>query len=229
MKKLLITQSNYIPWKGYFDCINQVNEFIIYDDAQYTKGDWRNRNKIKTKNGLQWLTIPVNMKGRLEKKISDIKISDKNWNKKHWATIKLHYSTARFYKDYKDFFERLYFSCNSDYLSEINFMFLNAICNLLEIKTNFKWSSEFELIGDKSEKLLNICLDTDATEYYSGPAAKKYLNTKIFEAQNIKVKWFDYSGYREYPQLYPPFEHSVSILDLIFNTGAKAKEYLKGF
>ncbi|HVZ95255.1 MAG TPA: WbqC family protein, partial [Chitinophagaceae bacterium] len=131
MKKLLITQSNYIPWKGYFDAINSVDEFVIYDDMQYTKRDWRNRNKIKTANGLQWLTIPVEVKGKYLQKIKDTKISSSKWNKEHWNAVKINYATASFFKQYKDFFEALYLNCNKAYLSEINFLFLTAICNLL--------------------------------------------------------------------------------------------------
>ena len=213
MKKILITQSNYIPWKGYFDAINSVNDFVIYDDAQFTKGDWRNRNRIKTSHGTQWITIPVNMKNRLSKKINEIKISDENWSKKHWNIVKINYSSAPYFKYYQSFFEELYMNCNEQYLSMIN----------------FRWSSEFDLKGDRSEKLLNICLDLKASEYYSGPAAKDYLNTSLFKTRNMKISWINYDGYREYDQLYPPFEHAVSIIDLIFNTGPEIKKYLKGF
>ncbi len=229
MKKILITQSNYIPWKGYFDAINSTDEFVIYDDMQYTKRDWRNRNKIKTAQGVQWLTIPVEVKGKYLQKINETRISNRKWNKEHWNAIKINYSAAAYFKQYKDFFENLYMDCNEECLSLINFRFIQAICDLLEIKTKLKWSNEFELRGDKSEKLLNICLDEEATDYYSGPAAKDYLSTELFKSGNINVHWFNYSNYKEYPQLYPPFEHAVSIIDLIFNTGPDIKNYLKSF
>ena len=228
-KKILITQSNYIPWKGYFDSINMTNEFVIYDDMQYTKRDWRNRNKIKTHRGLQWLSIPVEVKGKFFQKINKTKISDKNLKKDHWNIIKENYSEAVYFNIYKDFFEELYLNCNEEYLSKINFRFLKSICSLLEIKTEIKWSSDFELKGDKSEKLLNLCLDENADIYYSGPAAKNYLDTKLFDEKNVKVEWFDYSGYPEYDQLFPPFEHGVSIIDLIFNCGPNSKSFLKSF
>jgi len=105
MKKVAILQSNYIPWKGYFDMIGLVDEFILYDDMQYTRRDWRNRNKIKTPNGLAWLTIPVEVKGKYFQKINETIISEPQWAKDHWATIKQFYSKARFFKDYKDIFE----------------------------------------------------------------------------------------------------------------------------
>ncbi|MEO5891119.1 MAG: WbqC family protein [Ferruginibacter sp.] len=229
MKKILITQSNYIPWKGYFDSINTVDEFVLYDDMQYTKRDWRNRNKIKTAGGAQWLSIPVEVKGKYFQKIAETKISDKAWAKDHWATIKHSYAKAPFFKEYKDFFEDLYLNCHEELLSHINYRFLKAIMDLLKISTPMRWSNEFELRGDKSEKLLGICEDEGVTDYFSGPAAKDYLDTALFNSKNVTVNWFDYSGYPEYEQLFPPFDHAVSIIDVIFNTGADIKLYMKSF
>ena len=229
MKKVAILQSNYIPWKGYFDLINMVDEFILYDDMQYTRRDWRNRNKIKTQNGLAWLTIPVEVKGKYFQKINETKISEKDWAKKHWQQIKQHYSKTNYFKDYKDIFEELYLSCNEEYLSQINYKFLTAINNILGIKTNIRWSSEFNLLDGQTEKLLGICKDCNADIYLSGPAAKDYFNEELAKKENIKVEWMDYSGYLEYEQLHPPFEHGVSILDLIFHEGSNAKKFMKSF
>ena len=229
MKKVAILQSNYIPWKGYFDLINMVDEFIFYDEVQYTKNDWRNRNKIKTPQGLQWLTIPVEIKGKFFQKIKDTKITDKKWNIKHWRTISQNYSKAKYFKDYKDIFEELYLTCDEEYLSQINYKFITTINEILEIKTKLRWSSEFELVDGQTEKLLGICKDCNADIYLSGPAAKDYFDEELAKQENIKVEWMDYSGYKEYEQLNSPFEHGVSILDLIFNQGANAKEFMKSF
>ena len=228
MKRIAILQSNYIPWKGYFDLINMVDEFILYDDMQYTKNDWRNRNKIKTPQGIQWLTIPVRQES-LDQKIKDTKISDKKWNIKHWRTISQNYSKAKYFKDYKDIFEELYLTCDEEYLSEINYKFITTINEILGIKTKLRWSSEFELVDGQTEKLLGICKDCNADIYLSGPAAKDYFNEDLAKQENIKVEWMDYSGYKEYEQLNPPFEHGVTILDLIFNKGDRAKEFMKSF
>ena len=228
MKKVAILQSNYIPWKGYFDLINMVDEFILYDEVQYTKNDWRNRNKIKTPQGIQWLTIPVRQEN-LDQKIKDTKISDKKWNIKHWRTISQNYSKAKYFKDYKDIFEELYLTCDEEYLSQINYKFITTINQILEIKTKLRWSSEFELVDGQTEKLLGICKDCNADIYLSGPAAKDYFNEDLAKQENIKVEWMDYSGYKEYEQLNPPFEHGVTILDLIFNEGDRAKEFMKSF
>ena len=228
MKKVAILQSNYIPWKGYFDLINMVDEFILYDEVQYTKNDWRNRNKIKTPQGIQWLTIPVRQES-LDQKIKDTKISDKKWNIKHWRTISQNYSKAKYFKEYKDIFEELYLTCDEEYLSKINYKFITTINEILGIKTKLRWSSEFELVDGQTEKLLGICKDCNADIYLSGPAAKDYFNEELAKQENIKVEWMDYSGYKEYEQLNPPFEHGVTILDLIFNEGDRAKEFMKSF
>ena len=188
MKKVAILQSNYIPWKGYFDLINIVDEFILYDDMQYTRRDWRNRNKIKTPQGLQWLTIPVEIKGKFFQKIKDTKITDKKWNIKHWRTISQNYSKSKYFKDYKDIFEELYLKCDEEYLSQINYKFITTINEILEIKTKLRWSSEFELVDGQTEKLLGICKDCNADIYLSGPAAKDYFNEEVSKAREYKSR-----------------------------------------
>jgi len=228
MKKVAILQSNYIPWKGYFDLINLVDEFIIYDEMQYTKNDWRNRNKIKSKTGLEWLTIPVRQE-HLHQKIQDTKIVNKQWNKKHWNTIQTNYAKARFYSEYKSIFEELYLNCTYQYLSEINYHFIKAITFLLGIQTKISMSTDYTLIEGKTERLVDLCQQANATEYISGPSAKDYINASLFEQQNIRLSWMDYSNYLEYNQLFPPFEHGVSIIDLILNEGSDSKKYMKSF
>ena len=227
MKKIAISQSNYIPWKGYFDLINSVDEFTLYDDAQYTRRDWRNRNKIKTPQGLQWLTIPVDVKGKYLQKINETKINDKGWGVKHWQQIKQNYAKAKNFKKYKDIFEELYLSCKEEYLSEINHKFIIAINQILGIKTKIRFSSEFEIYGDQTEKLINICKQCNATVYISGPAAKTYFDEQLANKENILVKYMNYENYKEYEQLYPPFEHGVTILDLILN--ADVTKFMKSF
>lgn len=229
MKKIAILQSNYIPWKGYFDLINMVDEFILYDDMQYTRRDWRNRNKIKTSQGLQWLTIPVEIKGKYFQNINETKINQNDWVKKHWHTIVHNYSKAKYFKEYKEYFEELYLTCNEEYLSQINYKFIVTINKILGIDTKLRWSSEFELVDGQTEKLLGICKDCDADIYLSGPAAKDYFDEELAKKENIKVEWMDYSRYKEYNQLFPPFEHGVTILDLIFNEGFNATKFMKSF
>ena len=223
-KTVAILQSNYIPWKGYFDLIRSVDEFILYDEVQYTRRDWRNRNKIKTADGTQWLTVPVEVKGKYFQKINETLISESGWEKNHWTRICSAYSKAPYFKEYKSYFEKLYSECNSKYLSEINEKFILEICQILAIKTKITKSTTYptETI-DPSERLLRICLQAQAKNYVSGPAAKDYLDVDIFRNNGIEVQWMEYSGYPEYPQSYPPFDHYVSVLDLIFNVGPNAQ------
>ena len=228
MKKIAILQSNYIPWKGYFDMINMVDEFILYDEVQYTKNDWRNRNKIKTSQGVQWLTIPVRREN-LEQKIEDIKITDKKWNVKHWRSLTQNYSKAKYFKEYKDIFEELYLNSNEEHLSQINYKFIVVICKILDIKTKIRHSTEFNLIDGQTERLLGICKDCNTDVYISGPAAKDYFDEALAKKENIKVEWMNYSNYPEYQQVFEPFEHGVTILDLIFNEGENATKFMKSF
>ena len=134
-KRIAIVQSNYIPWRGYFDLISQVDEFILFDDAQYTKRNWRNRNKIKTRNGSIWLTIPVEAKDKQYQKIKDTVIKDPRWGRNHWTTIVHNYSKSKYFSSYEDLFEELYLNSNERLLSQVNYKFLTSICELLGVKT----------------------------------------------------------------------------------------------
>ena len=221
----IITQSNYIPWKGYFDSIAKVDTFVVYDDMQYTKRDWRNRNLIKTPQGLKWLTIPVNVSGKFFQKINETEVSDNSWPKSHLDIIKQNYSKAPCYREVWPWIQELFHGCNSTNLSEINQYFIRSFMAFLGIRTSVRNSSEFVLNEEKTMRLVDICADLKATDYYSGPAAKAYMQEEFFEEKGVQVHYFDYSGYSEYPQLHPPFEHGVSILDMFFNLGTESKNY----
>jgi hypothetical protein len=228
-KKVAVVQSNYIPWKGYFDLINLVDEFILFDDMQYTKRDWRNRNRIKTPDGPLWVTIPVMVKGRYHQAIRETVISDREWNLRHWKTIVHAYSRAPYFNTYRELFEGLYLRCSEEYLSQINHRFLAAICRLLGIDTRLSWSMDYDLIDGKTERLVHLCRQAGASEYISGPTAKGYIDEQLFAEHGIAVSYIDYAGYPEYGQLFAPFEHRVSIIDLVFNTGPDAPKYMKSF
>lgn len=229
-KKVAIVQSNYIPWKGYFDLINLSDEFILFDNVQYTRRDWRNRNRIKVHDGAAWLTIPVTVKGKYFQRICDTEISDHQWGKTHWGTIRHNYAKARYFKEYADFFEKLYIESSSlFFLSQINFYFLSEICHLLGIHTRITRSTDYNLMQGQTERLISLCQQVEATEYLSGPSARSYLDEKLFDQAGITLRYMDYSGYPEYEQVFPPFDHHVSIVDLILNTGPAACEYLKSF
>lgn len=218
-KSAIITQSNYIPWKGYFDSIRQVDVFVEYDCMQYTKRDWRNRNLIKTEQGLKWLTIPVEVKGKYFQRIRDTKIADKSWNKSHWGAIKQSYHKATHYKEVSEWLEGLYMNCNFDFLTEVNLYFINAINEYLGTQTEIRSSSEFVLAEERNQRLIDICKELKVTDYYSGTAAKIYMDESLFAKNNINVHWWDYSGYPEYNQLHGEFVHGVSIIDVLLNEG----------
>ena len=227
-KKVAILQSNYIPWKGNFDLINLVDEFILYDDVQFTNRDWRNRNIIKTRHGLKWLTISVSKKSP-PPAIKEMTIADTRWAEKHWNTIVHSYARAPHFHEYKELFQRLYLLCKEQYLSRINFRFLKAICDILGIKTKLSWSMDYHLVDGKTERLVELCRQAGANTYLSGPAAKDYINHQLFQEAGIELRYLDYTGYPDYHQLFPPFEHAVSIIDLIFNEGPNATKYMKSF
>jgi hypothetical protein len=227
-KKVAILQSNYLPWKGYFDIINSVDEFIFHDDLQYTKNDWRNRNSIKTPRGKIWLTIPC---GTNEKRlICSVELNDKTWQKRHWNLIRQNYVNSKYWKQYKDYFEGFFLGKEWNNLSDLNQTFITNISHeLLGVKTVFKDSRDYNLQFSKSERVMELLKKTNASYYLSGPAAKSYLNPDVFKSEKIQLEWMDYSGYKEYNQLFPPFIHNVSIIDLIFNEGVNSKYFLKSF
>ena len=228
-KKVAIVQSNYIPWKGYFDLINMVDEFILYDDMQYTKRDWRNRNYIKTPRGLEWLTIPVDVSGKYFQKIRETRVSEPGWAKSHWGSIVQNYKTAPHFATYRERFEDLYQGSSEDMLSRINFRFIEAVCEILGIRTKLSWSMDYELVDGKTERLVGLCKSAGATHYLSGPSARDYMDESLFEKEGIAVSYMDYSGYPPYPQLHGEFQHTVTVLDLLFNTGPDASRYMKTF
>jgi len=225
-KRVAIVQSSYIPWKGYFDLIRSVDAFLLLDNVQFTRRDWRNRNRIKTRQGLAWLSIPVHTRGRYTQLIEDTTTSDPDWGRRHWQTICANYAKAPYFDHYADRFAELY-ERSFTRLSEINHAFTAAICESLGITTPMAWSNAFETRNTPSERLIDLCLAVGGTDYLSGPSARDYLDVGAFEAAGIAVQFADYSGYPEYAQPHGPFEHHVSALDLLFCTGPGALEFMK--
>tara|TARA_R100001143_G_C3360095_1_gene134897 strand:+ start:7794 stop:8486 length:693 start_codon:yes stop_codon:yes gene_type:complete len=227
MNKIAILQSNYIPWKGYFDLIAAADEFILYDDMQYTRRDWRNRNKIKTPQGLQWLTVPVRVKGQFHQKIRETEIESTDWAHAHWKALVQNYRRTPHFEDIAAWLEPLYLNSLPTQLSELNRRFIEAICHYLSIETKISNSWDYSLAEGKSERLADLCAQAGGTEYISGPAAKDYLDEQAFKIKGINVTWFDYTNYPSYPQLWGEFAHGVTILDLLFNCGKSSRDYMK--
>ena len=227
MKKVAIVQSNYIPWKGYFDLIASADEFILYDDVQYTRRDWRNRNKIKTPQGLQWLTVPVKVKGKYHQAIRETEIDGEDWARTHWQTLAQCYKRAPHYASVAAGLEPLFLGAPYSHLSALNRALIEWVCRYLGVATRVSDSADYELEEGKSERLAGLTQAAGGTEYISGPSARGYLDESVFAARGIKVTWFDYAGYSEYPQLWGTFEHGVSVLDLLFNCGKDAPRYMR--
>src|SRR5690606_2558577 len=226
MKKIAILQSNYIPWKGYFDIIAAVDEFILYDCVQYTKNDWRNRNQIKTAQGKAWLTVPVRHVG-MEQVIDEVEIADPGCFRKHWRTFRQSYAKAAHVSYCRDGLEALFESLGDErLLAGANARILRAVCAMLGIGTVIRDAREYELSGDRNERLVQLCRQAGAAVYLSGAAAKSYLDEELSREAGVEVRWMCYDGYREYPQPHPPFDHHVSVLDLLACTGPEAPAFL---
>lgn len=227
MKTVAILQSNYIPWKGYFDMIAAVDEFILFDDMQYTRRDWRNRNQIKTPQGVQWLTVPVRVKGKYTQTINETEIDGNDWAMDHWKALAQNYRRARHFSDIAAWLEPLYFECFDSHLSPLNRRFIEAVCAYLQIPTVIRSSADFKIVSGRTERLAALCVQAEASEYVSGPAARNYIDERIFQELGVRLTWFDYAGYPNYPQLWGEFSHGVTILDLLFNCGRDARRYMK--
>jgi len=226
MIRVAISQSNYIPWKGYFDLIASADQFVILDCVQFTKRDWRNRNKIKTPQGLLWLTVPVHSSGLFDQTIKQTKITDSSWAERHWNSIVMNYRRAPYFRQIAEMMEPIYRRRHA-YLSELNREFLDVILRYLEINTIIRDSSEFVLPDERNERLIALCTQLGASEYLSGPAAKAYIDETKFNRSGIDVRYMDYSGYVPYEQLWGEFIHEVSIVDLLFNHGKKSHQFMK--
>jgi hypothetical protein len=227
MKRIAVTQSNYLPWKGYFDTIAAVDEFVILDRVQYTRRDWRNRNTIKTRAGLRWITVPVQAKGRYSQAIDETKIDGDAWIAEHLATVRHAYARAPAFSQEFPWLEALLRSTPRTTISALNRSLIEAFCARLGIVTPIRDSREFDLPGGRNERLLAICTSVGATEYVTGPAAKAYLDVELFARRGIAVRWKSYAGYPPYPQPHPPFEHRVSIVDTLLCTGSAVGQVIR--
>lgn len=230
MKSVAMLQSNYIPWKGVFDLINRVDVFVFYDDVQFTKRDWRSRNKIPTANGELWLSVPVLTKGRREQLVCDAVIdAGTDWQQKHHKTLALNYAKAPFFEKYDGLMSDFYLTRRWEKLSEMNVYMTKALCGVLGIEAVFVNSADLGLTGGKDgEKVIKICRELGCGRFINGPASKAFMDEDKFADAGIELQYMDYE-YPEYRQLYRPFNHFVSVLDLLFMTGGDAPYYIFGW
>ena len=228
--KCVILQPSYIPWRGVFDQINKADVFVFYDDVQYDKRGWRNRNQIKTPRGRLWLTIPVYSRGAQTEHIPIHQVRivwEQPWNRDHWKALQHSYAKAPYFDRYADLLERFY-TRQDTLLADFTIDFTVALAGELGIRhTRFLRSSELKVEGQKTDRLIAILKELGADHYISGPSAKDYIEDEKFQAAGIKLEYMVYN-YPDYPQLYPPFDPNVSILDLLFTTGPEAPRYIFG-
>ena len=223
--KVGIIQSNFLPWRGYFDFIREVDLFVLEDDLQYTKGDWRNRNRIKSPRGSEWITVPVSYK-RTAQLIQDTPIDySQPWAKKMLNRIRESYRAAPCFEPYFSELSKLLYQPYIS-ISELNVSLLRWVCTHLEIHTPLQFSQTYQPQGTKTERVISIARKAKATIYLSGPAGKNYIEPELFEQADIQLEYKQYN-YPEYEQLYPPYDPAISVLDLMFMKGADAKFYLE--
>jgi hypothetical protein len=208
--------------------MRQADLFIFYDDVQYDKHGWRNRNQIKTAQGKQWLTIPVHTKGVTKGiAIKDVRIDwSKPWARSHLKTLTFAYSKAPYFRDYLPLLESFYGrhdECLADFTIETSILLSRE---LGIASTRFLRSSQLPgITGDKTNRLIQILQQVGAKHYISGPSARDYVEQGKFDQARISLEYMEYN-YPEYPQLYPPFDPYVTIFDLLFMTGPNAAKYL---
>jgi hypothetical protein len=224
-KRVGVIQSNYIPWRGYFDFIDSVDLFVIYDDVQYSTGSWRNRNQLKTQTGLKWLTVPV--KTNLGLAIDEVLIgrTNKPWQDAHRQQLKESLGCAPFFRDAITIWEEG-IAASDLTISELNIRLIKLICAYLKITTPIVMSRDYSVIGTKTERLINLLKKLGATAYLSGSIAQNYLDENLFREHGISLEYKTYD-YVPYPQLWGEFVGTVSVLDLIANTGQDARQFLR--
>ena len=216
--KCVVLQSNYIPWKGYFNLIDSADIFCFYDEVKYTKNDWRNRNKIIGANGSFWLTIPIDKKS-VKLKISEVEFNNYDWAEKHLSSIEQNYSKSPNKSSILNLLEPIYKSAETLSLSQFNQNLIIEISKYIGINTKFINSSAYKLEGERIERLVQLIIDIGGTTYISGPAAKGYLSESenSFEDRGIELSYMQYGPYKKYPQKLDLFEDYISIIDVLMN------------
>jgi hypothetical protein len=214
----MVSQSNYLPWKGYFDLVRRVDILVLLENVQFTRRDWRSRNLIKTPDGVQWLTVPVRAPNGRSTSISEAEVTDPKWAQSHLRAFELSYRrTPYFERVFELLHERL--DPKEALLSNLNEQVLRALLTFMGLDVEVRTSRGPVEEVDPSERIIDLVQRCGGTRYISGPAARAYLDTDIFEQAGVNVDFFEYPQYPEYDQVWPPFRHDVSIVDTLFHLG----------
>ena len=227
MKTLAIHQPQYLPYLGFFHKVARCDEFIFLDHVQYQVNGLINRNKIRARDGWQWLTLAVN--GRPDMPINQVQIDPRSqWRKKHWATLQTSYGRAPFFKTYADELKALYAGSESNDLSQACIDFARWGMKALGVERPCVLSSTLDVSGSSSEMLINLCRARGATRYISGPGGRQYMDLGLFAQAGIEVVWQEFTP-PSYPQLFPatPFVENLSALDVLLSVGPSAGEWLR--
>lgn len=213
-----VHQPAHIPWLGYFDKIIRSDLFVYLDTVQFEKNSFINRNKIKTPNGWQWLTVPVKLKGHMSGVIKELQIdSTQNWRKKHLNAIFINYKKASRFEECFPKIERLY-AKEFNYFSEMCYEHLMFWMEALGIHRKIVKSSDLPIFSKKSELILDICKYFKANEYISGAQGMNYLDEDAFSRIGTRINYQNYSS-PVYPQLWGGFLSNLSIVDFYLNSG----------
>ncbi len=225
INRVVVLQPSYLPWIGYFEQIARADQFVFLDGVQFTRRDWRNRNKIRTRDGWTWLTVPVEQKNRYTQLLKETRIDNSiNWNKKHCETIRLNYCRAPFFEKYYPYFESVY-SKQWEFLLDLCYETTEYLMEVLNITTPTSKSSDLPVEGAKADLILNICQQLRATHYLTGGLARDYLSEDDFFQKGIDLEYQEYD-HPQYSQRYPGFVPNLSLIDLLFNVGDKSRDVL---
>lgn len=225
MTTVVVLQPGYLPWLGFFDQMLRSDVFVYYDDVQYDKHGWRNRNRIKSPTGPIWLTVPVLSTGRHGQKINEVEIDNRlPWARKHVTAILQNYAKAPHVKLYLPQLEELLMR-RWESLAELDVATVKLICDWIGIDRQIERTSCIGIRGEQSRRLLDICLNFEADIYLSGDSAQNYLDTELFTQEGVQIEWQSYR-HPAYPQLHGEFTPSLSVLDLVMNVGEESLNVL---
>lgn len=223
--KVGVIQSCYIPWRGYFDFIDSVDVFVLYDDVQYSSGGWQNRNRVKLRTGVRWLSVPIRY--RFGDPIDAVAVgltTGISWQEAHRRALHESLGSAPYFPQAMDIWE-IAIAFGERTLTGLNSRLIEGICSYLGISTRIVRSRDYKLSGAKTERLIGLLKKLGATSYLSGPRARDYLDENLFETQGIGLEYKSYD-YRIYPQLWGEFVGTVTVLDLIANCGPDSRDFL---
>jgi hypothetical protein len=227
--KIAIAQPTYLPWLGYFDLLDQVDQFVLLDSVQFERQSWQQRNRIKTPQGLAWLTIPVVFRGRLNQNIADVNIRVPDFWRDHLRAIELNYRRAPFFGRYYDELRRrIEISVSSPSLPGLTISLLRWLAEVIGITTPMVRSSELPVHGKRTELLAEICVSLGASAYLSPFGSCEYLLDELptLTGCGIEVRFHHYE-HPVYRQMFPPFHPYACILDLLFNEGDNALQIIR--